>query len=144
MIDQSSAYYLAGSLIGKGADVVAAHVFTGNIGAGVRRQLQVFSGGTKMLVGIVDAGHEAILIVNIGRISDTVDYSHFTGFAFQSGSNAGEETAFFFPKQHGVNVVQLYGVALGVRGSRVYQNDFFVGVVGGNRAGSGKLEAGQH
>ena len=97
-----------------------------------------------MLVGVVHAGHEAELIVDVGGIGHAVDHGHLAGLGLQRGGDSGEEATLLLGEGHGVHVIQGNGVAFGVGDGGVHHQEVGVRVGGGHVAAGGEVEAGQN
>ena len=91
--DQSIAQYLTGSFIREVTNIVTAYISAGNIGTCVRRKLYYFYVHAFGTVHILNTALETILIVNVGRICDTVYYCYLTCGGRQSCSHTCIETA---------------------------------------------------
>ena len=63
--DERFTDYLAARFISEVADIVAANVVSGQVGARIGRELDDLGSGSVFCVCIVDAAHEAIFIIDI-------------------------------------------------------------------------------
>ncbi|CDC70241.1 unknown [Oscillibacter sp. CAG:155] len=141
--DQSVTHNLAGSLVREVADVVAAHVVAGQIHASIGGQLHALSRGAIVLVGVVHAGHKAILIVHVGGISHAVDHGHLVGLGLHGSGHTSKEAALLLGEGHGVDVVQGHGIAFTVGDGGVHHDEIGVGVGRSHIAHIGEVESGQ-
>ena len=97
-----------------------------------------------MSVGVVHAGHEAVLVVDVGLEGHAVNNGDLVGLGGEGSGNASKEATLLLLEGHRADVVQRHRVAVGVGDGGVDHDELVVGVGLGDVTHGGEVIARKH